>query len=64
MAVNEKLNDYIRGVDDQEIKGVLLKLKNELQKQNPQWEVIRVLIRTLFEKRKDVLFDVLPLILN
>ena len=43
----DELDSYIREVNDQELKGVLLKLKNELRKPGASWEIVRKTLYSL-----------------
>ena len=58
------ISDYIKSIDNQELKGILLKLRNELQKQGPLWEEIQPVLCSLYDKDIDVFNDVLPLIIH
>jgi hypothetical protein len=60
----ETLDSYIRKVDDQELKGILLKLKNEMRKPDTPWEVIRLILKSLLNKNREMLIEILPLILK
>lgn len=60
----DELDSYIRGVNDQELKGVLLKLKNELRKPGASWEIARKTLYSLWNKNKDALIEILPFILK
>lgn len=60
----DELDSYIRGVNDQELKGVLLKLKNELRKPGASWEILRKTLYSLWNKNKDALIEILPFILK
>ena len=60
----DELDSYIRGVNDQELKGVLLKLKNELRKPGASWEIVRKTLYSLWNKNKDTFLDIIPLILK
>ena len=60
----DELDSYISGVNDQELKGVLLKLKNELRKPGTSWEMVRKILYSLWNKNKDTLIEILPLILK
>lgn len=57
---NETLDSYIRKVKDQELKGILLKLKNEMRKPDTSWETIESLLSSLRNKNKEVYAEVLP----
>jgi len=60
----ETLDSYVRGVEDQELKGILLKLKNEMRKPDTPWEVIKTILQSLLNKNKEALIEILPLILK
>ncbi len=47
----ETLDSYIRKMEDQELKGLLLKLKNELRKPEAAWDPIKQILTTI--RRKD-----------
>lgn len=59
----QPLSDYIKGVRDQEIKVLLLKLKNELGKEDVLWAQVKPLLRSIREKNSKVMYEILPLIL-
>ena len=59
---NETLDSYIRKVRDQELKGILLKLKNEVRKPDASWETVEALLNSLRSKNKEVHAEVLPFI--
>ncbi|MBI2488028.1 MAG: hypothetical protein HYW01_14015 [Deltaproteobacteria bacterium] len=61
---SETFDSYIRNVDDQELKGVLLKLKNEMRKPDTSWEIIKTVLQSLLNKNKETLIEILPLILK
>lgn len=60
----EMFDIYIRRVEDQELKGILLKLKNEIRKSNASWVSVRAVLTSLWDKKREALIDVLPLILK
>ncbi len=60
----EEFSVYIKNANDQEIKALLLKLKNELKKENVTWQNIKVLLNEIKRKNPEVLFDIIPLILE
>lgn len=64
-AKNQEIYDlgtYIKTVKDQEVKVLLLKLKNELNKEDTTWEQIRDILSSLKTKNGKVLADIVPLI--
>lgn len=46
----ETLDTYIRKVGNQEIKGILLKLKNEIRKSDVTWESVKNILISLEHK--------------
>jgi hypothetical protein len=46
----ETLDTYIRKVENQEIKGILLKLKNEIRKSDVTWESVKDILISLEHK--------------
>ena len=56
------LDIYIKSVVDQEIKGILLKLKNEMRRPDASRESIDGILQTLKEKNSGVAREVIPLI--
>lgn len=63
----EKGNDlsyYIKNINDQELKVLLLKLKNEAHKTDATWEQIKEILRSLSNKNNKALTEVIPLLLK
>ncbi|HEX9830622.1 MAG TPA: hypothetical protein VGA94_02955 [Thermodesulfobacteriota bacterium] len=60
----DTLDSYIRNVEDQELKGTLLKLKNEMRKPDAPWETVKTLLQSLLNKHRETLMEILPLILK
>ena len=58
------LDIYIRGLGNQEIKGILLKLKNELRKEDCDWEDIKTLLGSIKRKSPETLKDIVLLIVD
>lgn len=56
------LDTYIKGVKDQEVKGILLKLKNEMRKPLATRDAIESILMSLKEKNSGVAEEVIPLI--
>jgi len=56
------LDTYIKGVKDQEIKGILLKLKNEIRKPDASRVAIDTILMSLKDKNRGVAEEVIPLI--
>jgi hypothetical protein len=57
-------DNYLHGINDQELKGILLKLKNEVRKPDASWELVRKILHSLWNKNKETLIDIIPLILK
>lgn len=56
------LDTYIKGIKDQEIKGILLKLKNEIRRTDADKNTIEELITSLKDKNINIAEEVLNLI--
>ena len=61
---NRSLDEFIRDIRDQELKGILLKLKNEIRKPDVSWVDIKAILKSLNNKDIDTLYEILPLIIN
>lgn len=48
------LDTYTKNMEDQELKGILLKLKNEIRKPDVTWDIIKPLLASLYEKDSKV----------
>ena len=60
---NEAMDDlsaYVKDLADQEIKVLILKLKNEMRKEDVAWEQIREILAEIKSKDSDVLKDIIP----
>lgn len=58
------LSSYIKNVTDQEMKVLLLKLKNEIKKEDVSWEQIRDVLAAVGNKDAGTLKDIVPLLLD
>ena len=58
------LSSYIKNVTDQEMKVLLLKLKNETRKEDVSWEQMRDILAAVGKKDKETLKDIVPLLLD
>ncbi len=58
------LGEYINRLTDQELKVLLLKLKNETKKPDVLWDDIKSILVNISKKDTDVLKDIVPLLLN
>lgn len=54
------LSSYIKDLTNQEIKVLLLKLKNEVSKEDVAWEQIREILAEIKSKDSRVLKDIIP----
>ena len=54
------LSAYVKEVTDQEIKVLLLKLKNEMRKEDIAWEQIREILAEIKSKDGEILKDIIP----
>lgn len=61
---NHFLSEYINKLTDQELKVLLLKLKNETKKPDVLWDDIKSILVNISEKDTGVLKDIVPLLLN
>jgi uncharacterized protein YeeX (DUF496 family) len=61
---NRSLDEFIRGIKDQELKGILLKLKNEIRKPDVPWVDIKTILKSLNNKDKDAFYEILSLIIH
>ncbi len=60
----ETLDTYIRKVENQEIKGILLKLKNEMRKPDVTWESVKTILVSVEEKDPIILKDIFSLLIK
>ena len=58
------LSSYIKDVTDQEIKVLLLKLKNEMRKEDVAWEQIKEILAEIKSKDSRVLKDIIPFLVD
>ncbi|NIP38877.1 MAG: hypothetical protein GWO07_06160 [Candidatus Dadabacteria bacterium] len=58
------LDSFVRSQKDQELKGLLLKLKNEIRKEDVLWEDIRDILKTVEQFDKELLTTIVPLIIS
>ncbi len=56
----DDLSAYVKDLADQEIKVLILKLKNEMRKEDVAWEQIREILAEIKSKDSDVLKDIIP----
>lgn len=61
---NEEFSIYIKSITNQELKVLLLKLKNEVKKPDVSWEEIKTVLIKLKEKDINILMDIMPILLN
>ncbi|MCL4245433.1 MAG: hypothetical protein KJ002_09930 [Candidatus Dadabacteria bacterium] len=60
----ETLDTYIRKMEDQELKGLLLKLKNELRRPEAAWEPVRQILTAIRRKNSAVFTEISDLVLK
>jgi hypothetical protein len=60
----ETLDSYIRKIEDQELKGLLLKLKNEIRKPDVAWEQVKDVLESISLKNSKVFGEVARLIVK
>lgn len=61
---NSPLDEFILGLDNQELKSILLKLKNEIKKPDVPWADIRTILTSLYKKDKDAFHEILSIIVR
>lgn len=61
---NDSFSLYISELNNQELKVLLLKLKNEMKKPDVSWEQIKNILKNIGKKDDDLLKDIIPLLLN
>jgi len=61
---NEEFSIYIKSITNQELKVLLLKLKNEIKKPDVSWEEIKTVLIKLKEKDINIFKDIMPILLN
>lgn len=60
----ETFDTYIRKIDNQEIKGLLLKLKNEMRKPDVTWETVKNILISLEQKDTVITKEIFLLLLE
>jgi len=60
----ETFDTYIRNVENQEIKGILLKLKNEIRKPDAAWETVKNILISLKQKDTTITKEIFLLLLE
>ncbi len=60
----ETLDTYIRKVENQEIKGILLKLKNEMRKPDVTWESVKTILVSVEQKNPIILKEIFSLLIK
>ena len=60
----ETLESYLKKMEDQEMKGLLLKLRNELRKPEASWESVRSVLESVKKKNSRILSEIAPLIVE
>lgn len=57
------LDSYIKGIKDQNLKGLLLKLKNEIRKEENSWDEIKNVLKKISNYDTDTFYSVVDLII-
>ncbi len=57
-------NSYIKTIKNQEIKVLLLKLKNEARKEEASWEQIKEILNTIKNKDESLLKEIIPFLVD
>lgn len=60
----ENLDTYIRNIENQQTKGILLKLKNEMRKSDITWDAVKTILVSLEQKDPDTAKEVLLLLIR
>ncbi|MCK5392033.1 MAG: hypothetical protein KAJ31_06365 [Deltaproteobacteria bacterium] len=60
----ETFDTYIRKIDNQVIKGLLLKLKNEIRKPDVTWETVKNILISLEQKDTVITKEIFLLLLE
>ena len=58
------LDSYTRNIKDQELKGIVLKLKNELRKPDAAWDTIKPLLNAIHKKDEKVFSEIVVLLVK
>lgn len=58
------LSSYIKNLTNQEIKVLLLKLKNEIGKEDVAWEQVKEVLAEIRSKDGRVLKDIIPFLVD
>ena len=59
-----EFSNYIKTVNNQEIKIILLKLKNEINKNDVTWEQVKKILQDLLYKDDKILNDIIRFIIK
>lgn len=60
----DTLDGYIRNIENQEIKGLLLKLKNETRKGDVSWETLKKILSSIEQKNADSAREIFSLLIH
>ena len=58
------LKDIVTNLDDQVLKGLVLKVKNECMKKDIQWSEVRVFLKNLKDYDEQIFLAVLNLVIE
>lgn len=58
------LDSFVRSVNDQKLKGLLLKLKNDIRKEDTYWDDVKQSLKKISTYDTKTLQKVIPLLLE
>ena len=58
------LDSFVRSVNDQKLKGLLLKLKNDIRKEDTYWDDVKQTLKKISTHDTKTLQKVIPLLLE
>jgi len=58
------LDSFVRSVNDQKLKGLLLKLKNDIRKEDTYWDDVKQTLKKISTYDTKTLQKVIPLLLE
>ncbi|MEM7008449.1 MAG: hypothetical protein AAF462_04870 [Thermodesulfobacteriota bacterium] len=60
----QSLDTFIRNVQNQEVKGLLLKLKNEMRKPDVTWESVKTILSSIEQKDPELMTQTLSMLIK
>lgn len=58
------LDSFVRSQKNQELKALLLKLKNEIRKEDVLWEDIKGILKSIYDFDEDIFKTIIHLIIE